>query len=116
MHQAAVRSGAYGTMRSTLPSPPVGEKDITAHVNFTGIALAAQDAGLQVLGYTSQAHFLMNCGIVDLMQAAALPVRVAAQTLILEHEMGELFKVIALGTDPDAAPLGFRRGDRSHRL
>ena len=106
----------FAHQSDTDPLQRVGEKDITAHVNFTGIALAAQDAGLQVLGYTSQAHFLMNCGIVDLMQAAALPVRVAAQTLILEHEMGELFKVIALGTDPDAAPLGFTRGDRSHRL
>ena len=79
------------------PLTLVGEKDITAHVNFSGIALTAQDAGLEVLGYTTQAHFLMNCGIVDLMQAAALPVRAAAQTLILEHEMGELFKVVALG-------------------
>ena len=43
----------------------VGRKDITAHVNFTGVALAAQDAGLQVLGYTSQGRFLLNCGIVD---------------------------------------------------
>ena len=106
----------FAHQSDTDPLQRVGEKDITAHVNFTGIALAAQEAGLQVLGYTSQAHFLMNCGIVDLMQAAALPARVAAQTLILEHEMGELFKVIALGTDPDAAPLGFTRGDRSHRL
>jgi SAM-dependent MidA family methyltransferase len=41
----------------------VGDKDITAHVNFTGVALAAQDAGLDVLGYTSQARFLLNCGM-----------------------------------------------------
>ena len=94
----------------------VGEKDITAHVNFSGIALTAQDAGLEVLGYTSQAHFLMNCGIVDLMQAAALPVRTAAQTLILEHEMGELFKVLALGQGAPWTPLGFANGDRMHRL
>ncbi len=47
------------------PLADVGAKDITAHVNFTGIALAAQDAGLDVLGYTSQAHFLINCGLVD---------------------------------------------------
>ena len=98
------------------PLTLVGSKDITAHINFTGIALAAQDAGLEVLGYTSQAHFLMNCGIVELMQEAALPARVAAQTLILEHEMGELFKVIAVGPGPLWAPLGFARGDRMHRL
>ena len=98
------------------PLSLVGHKDITAHVNFSAIALAAQDAGLEVLGYTSQAHFLMNCGIVDLMQAAALPVRVAAQTLILEHEMGELFKVLALGPGSPWTPLGFARGDRMHYL
>ena len=98
------------------PLTLVGEKDITAHVNFSGIALTAQDAGLEVLGYTTQAHFLMNCGIVDLMQAAALPVRAAAQTLILEHEMGELFKVVALGQGAPWMPLGFSHGDRMHRL
>ncbi|OZA95679.1 MAG: hypothetical protein B7X59_11235 [Polaromonas sp. 39-63-203] len=42
----------------------VGSKDITAHVNFTGIALAGQEAGLEVLGYTSQARFLINCGLL----------------------------------------------------
>ncbi len=98
------------------PLVRVGEKDITAHVNFTGLALAAQDAGLEVLGYTSQAHFLINCGLVDLMQAAALPVRASAQRLILEHEMGELFKVIDLGVGAPWQPLGFGRGDRMHRL
>jgi len=98
------------------PLQSVGLKDITAHVNFTGIALAAQDAGLEVLGYTSQAHFLINCGLVDAMQSASLPARVAAQKLILEHEMGELFKVIAMGRGVDAALLGFSHGDRTHRL
>ena len=98
------------------PLTHVGEKDITAHVNFSAIALTGQDAGLEVLGYTSQAHFLMNCGIVDLMQAATLPVRAAAQALILEHEMGELFKVIALGRGTPWTPIGFVRGDRMHRL
>ena len=98
------------------PLVRVGEKDITAHVNFTALALAAQDAGLEVLGYTSQAHFLINCGLVDLMQAAALPVRASAQRLILEHEMGEVFKVIALGVGAVWQPLGFGQGDRMHRL
>ncbi len=52
------------------PLADVGEKDITAHVNFTAIALAAQDAGMEVLGYTSQARFLINCGLVELLQVA----------------------------------------------
>ena len=98
------------------PLDAVGLKDITAHVNFTGVAVAAQDVGLELLGYTSQAHFLMNCGIVDLMQNASLPERVAAQKLILEHEMGELFKVIGLVKGPLFESTGFARGDRTHRL
>ena len=93
-----------------------GLKDITAHVNFTGIGVAAQAAGLDVLGYTSQAHFLMNCGIVELIQKAPLPQRVAAQRLLMEHEMGELFKVIGLVAGRPFDALGFARGDRTHRL
>jgi len=98
------------------PLELVGLKDITAHVNFTGIAVAAQDAGMDVLGYTTQAHFLMNCGLVQLMQEAPLPERVAAQKLILEHEMGELFKVIGLVKGEAFETQGFARGDRTHRL
>jgi len=98
------------------PLSDVGAKDITAHVNFTGTAVAAQDSGLEVLGYTSQAHFLMNCGLVDAMQAASLAQRVAAQKLILEHEMGEFFKVLGLTKGPYWEAMGFSRGDRTHRL
>ncbi len=98
------------------PLKDIGDKDITAHVNFTGIAVAAQDAGFEVLGYTSQAHFLINCGLVDAMQNAPLPDRAAAQRLILEHEMGELFKVIGLTKGPYWDAMGFANGDRTHRL
>jgi SAM-dependent MidA family methyltransferase len=102
------------------PLAEVGRKDITAHVDFTGIALAAQDAGLEVVGYTTQAHFLINCGLVDRLADADLKTRANAQKLLLEHEMGELFKVIALARGCDAsfteAPLGFVHGDRSHTL
>ena len=98
------------------PLDAVGLKDITAHVNFTGVAVAAQEAGMELLGYTSQAHFLMNCGLVELMQKASLAERVAAQKLILEHEMGELFKVIGLVKGADFAAMGFAHGDRTHRL
>jgi SAM-dependent MidA family methyltransferase len=98
------------------PLSQVGEKDITAHVDFTGIALAGQDAGLQVLGYTSQAHFLINCGLLEGMGDAPLNERVMMQKLIHEHEMGELFKVLALGAEAAWEPMGFVQGDRSHRL
>ena len=97
------------------PLSDVGAKDITAHVDFTGIALAAQDAGLHVLGYTSQAHFLINCGLLEPLVNASLEEKTMAQKLITEHEMGELFKVIALGTHA-WEPMGFKQGDRSHTL
>jgi SAM-dependent MidA family methyltransferase len=98
------------------PLVDVGDKDITAHVNFTGIALAGQDAGLDVLGYTSQARFLLNCGIGDLLQRADLRERAAAQKLLTEHEMGELFKVIGFAKGCAFDAVGFASGDRSHRL
>ncbi|MBV8123968.1 MAG: SAM-dependent methyltransferase [Burkholderiaceae bacterium] len=99
------------------PLQLVGEKDITAHLNFTGIALAGQDAGLQVLGYTSQAHFLINCGLAELMAQADLPARSMAHKLMAEHEMGEFFKVIGFAAGvPEFEAIGFARGDRSHTL
>ena len=98
------------------PLQSIGLKDITAHVDFTGVALAAQDVGLQVLGYTSQAHFLLNNGLLDLLENATVADRAMAQKLITEHEMGELFKVIALGRGDAWQPLGFVQGDRTHRL
>jgi SAM-dependent MidA family methyltransferase len=98
------------------PLREVGDKDITAHVNFTGIALAGQDAGLDVLGYTSQAHFLVNNGIATAMAAADARQRAAAQKLVAEHEMGELFKVIGFAKGCRFDAIGFAAGDRSHRL
>ena len=99
----------------------VGSKDITAHVNFTGIALAGQEAGLRVAGYASQGRFLLNCGLLDGVENISLSERVMVQRLVNEHEMGELFKVIAFeaGQANAAAPwvpLGFANGDRMHTL
>ncbi|MDB5861933.1 MAG: hypothetical protein JWQ76_5622, partial [Ramlibacter sp.] len=105
-----------GHLADPDPLEAPGEKDITAHVNFTGIALAAQEAGLPVLGYTTQAHFLINCGLVPLLEHASLAERTAAQRLITEHEMGELFKVIAFHRGPFWDATGFRQGDRTARL
>ncbi len=107
-------------LADTDPLVEVGRKDITAHVNFTGMALAAQNAGLQVLGYTSQARFLLNCGLMEMLQGADVKTIAHAQKLITEHEMGELFKVICFSRGCDASfttePLGFAQGDRTHRL
>lgn len=100
----------------TEPLRNVGQKDITAHVNFTAVAMAANAADLGVLGYCSQATFLLNCGLSAHMQAADLKTRVMAQKLIMEHEMGELFKVIGFFKGEPWQALGFDHGDRTHTL
>ncbi|MDB5871871.1 MAG: hypothetical protein JWQ07_1313 [Ramlibacter sp.] len=105
-----------GHLADTDPLSDVGLKDITAHINFTGLALAAQEAGLPTLGYTTQARFLMNCGLVPLLAQAPLAQRIAGQRLIAEHEMGELFKVIGFHRGEFWDAVGFREGDRTHRL
>lgn len=101
------------------PLSDLGQKDITAHVNFTGIALAAQEAGMDVIGYTSQGRFLFNCGLLDLARDAGARENAMMQKLVNEHEMGELFKVLAFAPAVSSAgwePLGFSAGDRTHRL
>jgi SAM-dependent MidA family methyltransferase len=105
-----------GHLADTEPLADIGRKDITAHVNFTGLALAAQEAGLPVLGYTSQARFLMNCGFVERLARAPLQQRIEGQRLIAEHEMGELFKVIGFHKGAFWNALGFSQGDRTDRL
>jgi SAM-dependent MidA family methyltransferase len=100
-----------------------GLSDITSHVDFTAVADAGFNAGLDVLGYTSQANFLMNCDIGDLFGARqhaggeqAVRAAGALQMLISPGEMGELFKVIALGKGLSEPLVGFKRGDRLHAL
>jgi SAM-dependent MidA family methyltransferase len=100
-----------------------GEEDITAHVDFTALAGAAVDAGLEVLGYATQAQFLVNCGITAVLGEANVenalhyaPLAAEAQKLLSPAEMGELFKVLAVGRSVKPPLLGFSRGDRSHSL
>jgi SAM-dependent MidA family methyltransferase len=100
-----------------------GEQDITAHVDFSALAETARDAGLEVLGYATQAQFLINCGITDVLAQANLdnalhyaPVAAEAQQLLSPAEMGELFKVLAVGRGINNPLLGFARGERSHTL
>lgn len=99
-----------------------GLTDITAHVDFTAVAEAGVDANLDLLGYASQAHFLIACGITELLQGlspddpAYLRQAAALQKMMSPAEMGELFKVIALGRGLDELLLGFARGDRVHAL
>ena len=101
-----------------------GLSDITSHVDFTAVAEAGFDAGLDVLGYTTQANFLINCGIGELLgpevgdggTATGLRARGAVNVLLSPNEMGELFKVIALGRGVPEPLLGFARSDRVHAL
>ncbi len=113
-----------------------GLSDITSHVDFTAVAEAGFDAGLDVMGYSSQANFLLNCGIGELLGGAEvgagelcmpgtplrgtatanLRERGAVNVLLSPNEMGELFKVIALGRGLPGPLLGFLRGDKVHAL
>ncbi|HEZ0716883.1 TPA: class I SAM-dependent methyltransferase [Neisseria meningitidis] len=101
----------------------IGLADLTAHVNFTDIAQAGTDAGLDLIGYLPQSHFLLNLGITELLaqtgktdSAAYIREAAAVQKLIDQHEMGELFKVIAFGKNIGIDWAGFRFGDICHKL
>ena len=100
-----------------------GLQDITAHVNFTDIAECGIDAGLELLGYTSQAFFLLNCGITELLKDTSpenlrdyLPLSAQLQKLTSPAEMGELFKVVALGRGIIEPLCGFTRGSLTRML
>lgn len=100
-----------------------GLQDITAHVDFTALAEAALAADLEVSGYTTQAFFLLDCGLDDLLQQAGptdsthyMQLAQQAKTLILPGEMGERFKCIALTRGMTTALPGFRLQDFRNRL
>lgn len=100
-----------------------GLQDITSHVDFSAITEAGEDTGLQLGGYTTQAHFLINCGITDILAQTPvedinhyLPQANQLNRLISPAEMGELFKVIAFVKNIQAPLMGFRTGDLSRML
>ncbi|MDP1637152.1 MAG: class I SAM-dependent methyltransferase [Candidatus Nitrotoga sp.] len=100
-----------------------GLQDITAHVDFTAVAEAAIDAGLHLYGYTTQAYFLINGGITDLLAETDsenirdyLPLSAQLQKLTSPAEMGELFKIMALGKGVNMPLCGFVSGDKSRLL
>lgn len=115
--------GHYRHHTVHTPFQHVGLTDLTAHVNFTDIAQAGTDAGLDLIGYTTQANFLLNLGITEILTTLADPdsaeyIREAGHLhkLIGQHEMGELFKVIAFGKNIDIDWQGFISGDICHKL
>jgi len=100
-----------------------GLQDVTAHVDFSALAHAATDAGLEMLGYATQARFLVNCGITELLARENpadarrfLPAAAAVQKLLSPAEMGELFKVLAVGKGIARPLSGFSNGNRAHTL
>lgn len=100
-----------------------GLQDITSHVDFSAITQAAEDSGLPLLGYTTQAYFLINCGITAILAqtpaedtSSFLPQSSQLQKLISPAEMGELFKVIAFGKNFSEPLIGFSAGDMSRLL
>lgn len=99
-----------------------GLQDVTVHVDFTAIIAAADSSGLDLLGYTSQGRFLLNCGILDLLAreqpgtSEYIRASGAINKMLMPHEMGELFKVIAIGRGIARPLLGFTAGDQSQRL
>ena len=100
-----------------------GLADLTAHVDFSAIAQSGVAAGMTLGGFTSQARFLINCGVLDLLAQLGDPSSLsylreaaAVQKLLSPAEMGELFKILALTRGIEDVLLGFREGDRSRRL
>ena len=100
-----------------------GLQDITAFVNFTDVAYSAVDLEMEVSGYTTQAAFLLGCGLSDLHAAQVTDdvkqqVKLSQQikTLTLPSEMGDRFKVMALAKNYDEQLLGFSMLDLRNRL
>ncbi len=92
-----------------------GLQDITAHVDFTAMAHAAESTGAEVMGYTTQAHFLISCGLAVLvsggdptMTISRLDATSAVKRLVNPSEMGELFKVLGVGRGIDSPLQGFQ--------
>jgi SAM-dependent MidA family methyltransferase len=100
-----------------------GLQDITAHVDFTALAEAAAEAGLDVAGYCTQAHFLLSCGLSEMLLAVGdvdsidyLKATQQVKTLTSPEQMGELFKVIALSREIDLPLQGFMFKDQRTQL
>lgn len=98
-----------------------GLQDITASVDFTSVAEQAFDAGFDILGYTTQAHFLIDCGLDEILASAPgddtarYSLAQQAKLLLMPGSMGQVFKLMALGVGAQPDLRGFRHDER-HRL
>lgn len=93
-----------------------GEQDITAHVDFTAVAETGYRLGLTPLGYTTQAFFLLDNGLLNLPLASDPKQADAIKSLTLPGEMGEAFKVFALGKNIEHPLQGFQTRNRLELL
>ena len=100
------------------PYVNIGLQDITAHVDFTDVAEKATEAGFHCAGYTQQAAFLMNAGLLSLISHyPAAHVKTAMNLLTSPSEMGEIFKVMALTKNLECYPFpGFEQFDKRQSL
>lgn len=92
-----------------------GLQDITAHVDFSAVAEAGTAAGLELAGYTTQAHFLLALGISE-EAMASLQAAQQVKLLTLPDEMGERFKVIGFSKGLEQSLGGFALRDLAHTL
>jgi SAM-dependent MidA family methyltransferase len=112
----------YQQLAHDNPLTHVGLQDITAHVDFTSIAMLCEAASMSLAGYVSQAQFLINCGILNILQRHSpedveyMTLAAAAQKLLSPAEMGELFKVICFTKNINEPLIGFTQGDKAHTL
>lgn len=100
-----------------------GIQDLTAWVDFSSVAGAAVESGLEILGYQTQSQFLLGGGLEIEMQGftekpVAEQVELSGQikTLTLPGEMGENFKCIALARGEIDSPSAFHFADRTQTL
>jgi SAM-dependent MidA family methyltransferase len=112
----------YQHYAHTNPLINVGLQDITAHINFSQIAILCEAHGIRLAGYVNQAQFLINCGILDILQRYSpetvdyMKQTAAAQKLLSPAEMGELFKVIGFAKNMNEDLIGFKSGDKAYTL
>lgn len=111
----------YQHKAHTNPLIHIGQQDITAHVDFTHVAEAAEAAGLMISGYTNQAAFLLSAGLLSLLENLSderelFKAKQAIKQLTHPSEMGELFKVMALSKNLDRDFRGFQLHDKRATL
>jgi SAM-dependent MidA family methyltransferase len=105
------------------PLIQVGIQDITSHVNFSYVAREASSKGLHINGFISQANFLINCGILELLEKVNIEDSLLymksvseIQKLLSPSEMGDLFKVMIIEKNIDINLVGLKNNNKVKTL